>query len=109
LVDGDAKSTSGGVKVSPGTVSGKAYYCTGSAPSNVAGAKIQTCSLGNPPTTTFPLIQFDQSAWESLGYYVQTFTGATACTAAQAWVEGSGNGTYKSGAGVPAGYTGVVV
>jgi Tfp pilus assembly protein PilX len=110
LVDGDVKSTAGSVTVSPGTVSGGAYYCTGSAPSNVAGSKIQTCSLGPPPSTAFPQVQWDQNAWESLGYYVVTFSDpATACTDAQSYVEGNAAGTYKGGAGVPAGYTGVVV
>jgi Tfp pilus assembly protein PilX len=110
LVDGDVKSTSGSVTVSPGTVSGGAYYCTGSAPSNVAGSKIQTCALGAPPSIAFPQVQWDQSAWESQGYYVVTFSDpATACTDAQSYVEGNGTGQYKGGAGVPAGYTGVVV
>lgn len=109
LVDGDAKSTSGGVTVSSGAVGGSAYYCTGSAPSNVSGAKIQTCALGPPPSTPFPQVQFDATAWQSLGYYVQTYSGATACTDAQNYVEGNSSGTYKSGAGVPAGYSGVVV
>jgi Tfp pilus assembly protein PilX len=108
-VDGDAKSTSGGVTVSSGSVSGSAYYCTGSAPSNVAGAKIKTCTLGPPPSTAFPQVKFDANAWQSLGYYVQTFSGVTACADAQNYVEGNGTGSYKGGAGVPAGYTGVVV
>jgi Tfp pilus assembly protein PilX len=109
LIDGDAKSTSGSVTVSGGSVQGKAYYCTGSAPSNVVGSKIQTCSLGAPPSTAFPQVKWDQSAWESMGYYVNTMTGANQCTDAQNYIEGSANGTYKGGDGVPAGYTGVVV
>ena len=109
VIDGDAKSTSGSVTVSPGTVNGGASYCTGTAPSNVAGSKIKTCALGPPPSTAFPQVQFDATAWQSLGYYVQTFSGATACTDAQSYVEGNGAGSYQSGAGVPAGYTGVVV
>jgi hypothetical protein len=108
-VDGDAKSTSSSVTVSSGHVSGNASYCTGSAPSNVTGSKIQTCTLGNPPTVAFPQIQWDQTAWESLGYYVVSYSGASACTSAQNYIEGNANGTYKGGAGVPAGYTGVVV
>jgi Tfp pilus assembly protein PilX len=110
LIDQDAKSTSSSVTVTKGLVQGKAYYCTGSAPSNVTGAKIQTCALGNPPTTAFPQIQYDASAWGSLGYYVQTFSNpVTACTDARNYVEGNANGTYKGGAGVPSGYSGVVV
>jgi Tfp pilus assembly protein PilX len=108
-VDGDAKSTSGSVVLTNGSVGGNAYYCTGVAPLNVTGSKIQTCTLGNPPTTAFPRIQWDQTAWESLGYYVVSYSGASACTSAQNYIEGNGSGTYKGGAGVPAGYTGVVV
>jgi Tfp pilus assembly protein PilX len=108
-IDSNVKSTSGGVTVSSGTVSGGAWYCTGSAPSNVSGAKTQTCSLGPPPTQTFPQIKYVQSAWAALGYYEKVFTGATACTDARDWVEGTTAGTYQSGSGVPSGYTGAVV
>ena len=108
-IDSNVKSTSGGVTVSSGTVSGSAWYCTGSAPSNVSGAKTQTCSLGAPPTQTFPQIKYVQSAWAALGYYEKVFTGATACSDARDWVEGTTSGTYQSGSGVPSGYTGAVV
>lgn len=111
LVDVDVKSTTSSVTVPRGTVKGNAYYCTGTAPgSNVQGSKIQTCDLGPPPTEPFPQIKYDQSAWESEGYYIHAaFTGANACTDARNYVEGSGAGTFQSGNGVPAGYTGVVV
>lgn len=111
LIDRDVKSTSSSVTVSQGTVVGGAYYCTGSPPgSNVQGSKIQTCDLGIPPTEPFPQIQYVQSGWESEGYYIHpAFTGATACTDARNYVEGSGSGTFQGGAGVPSGYTGVVV
>jgi len=108
-VDIDAKSTSGGVTVSNGSVLNNAYYCTGGAPANVAGSEIQTCDLGSPPSTTFPQVKFDQAAWESSGYYVKTFAGASACTDARSYIQGSGASDYQSGAGVPAGNTGVVV
>jgi hypothetical protein len=111
-IDGDVKASTLGVSVPRGTVSGSAYYCTGSAPgSAVAGSKIQTCSLGKPPTFGFPLIQFSQSAWESEGYYIYNVpgTGATQCTNARDYIEGTTSGTFNGGAGVPAGYTGVVV
>ncbi len=101
LVDLDAKSTSAGVTVTSGKVSGKAYYCTGAAPpsSKVTGGSVQTCSLGNPPTTSFPHVQYDQSAWQSLGYTLfKTFTD---CTSARNYVESSAastNGTYNADA-----------
>jgi Tfp pilus assembly protein PilX len=105
-VDSNVKTTSGSVTVSSGTVSGSAWYCMGSAPTNVTGAKTQTCSLGSPPTQTFPQIKYVQSAWTALGYYVKEFTD---CAAARDWIEGTSAGTYNSGSGVPAGYTGAVV
>jgi hypothetical protein len=108
-IDGAAKSTTSSVVVSSGAVDGNAYYCTGGAPSNVAGTKTQTCSLGSPPTQTFPQIRFDASAWADQGYYEKDFTGATACTDAQAYIEGTTSGTWNGGSGIPSGYTGVVV
>lgn len=96
-VDGDVKSTTSSVTVSAGTVSGGASYCTGSAPSNVTGTKVQTCSLGAPPSQSIPLIQYNQTAWASFGYGEKTFTGASACTDARTWIEGTGANTYDSG------------
>ena len=109
LIDGDVKSANDYVTVNRGTVKGDAYYCAGSAPSNVQGNKTHTCALGPPPTQTFPQVQFNAGAWQSQGYYVLTYTGATACTDARAYVEGNGAGTFQGGNGVPAGYTGVAV
>jgi hypothetical protein len=110
VVDGDAKSTSAGVSVPNGLVKNNAYYCTGVAPSNVNGSKVQTCSLGSPPSTTFPQVKFVQSAWEADGYQVVTFTAPNACTNARTYVEGTVAGTtYNRGLGLPAGKTGVVV
>jgi hypothetical protein len=112
LIDGDVKSTAGGTTVSNGTVMGSAYYCTGSAPgSAVHGSKVQTCSLGKPPTFGFPKIQFSATAWQDEGYYIYNVpgTGATQCANARDYIEGTTSGTYNGGAGVPSGYTGVVV
>lgn len=111
LVDGDIKSTTAGTTVTTGTVKGSAYYCTGSAPgANVEGSKIQTCTLGKPPTFGFPLIQYSQSAWQDEGYYIYDVSDTgNECTNARNYIEGTGAGTYNGGAGVPAGYSGVVV
>jgi hypothetical protein len=108
-IDGAAKSSTSSVTVTSGHVSGNASYCTGSAPSNVTGTKTQTCSLGTPPSQTFPQIKFDAAAWADQGYYEKDFTGATACTDARDYVEGSSAGTWNGGSGVPSGYSGVVV
>jgi hypothetical protein len=108
-VDGAAKSSTSSVTVTSGHVSGNAYYCTGSAPANVTGTKTQTCSLGTPPSQSFPQIKFDASAWADQGYYEKDFTGATACSDARTYIEGTSAGTWNGGAGIPSGYTGVVV
>jgi hypothetical protein len=108
-IDGSAKSTTSSVAVPKGNVDGSAYYCTGSAPINVVGSKIQTCALGPPPVSTFPQMPYDAAAWAAQGYTVQTFSGATACTAARDYVEGTGAGTFQGGAGVAEPFTGVVV
>jgi hypothetical protein len=112
LVDGDVKSTAGGTTVTQGTVKGSAYYCTGSAPgSTVQGSKVQTCTLGKPPTFGFPKIQFSAAAWEDEGYYIYNVagSGSTQCANARDYIQGTATGTFDGGAGVPAGYTGVVV
>lgn len=106
LVDDDAKSTTGSVTVDPGTVQGRAYYCTGSEPTNVQGQKIPTCALEAPPSNPFPEIKFVESLWDDEGYLILTFTD---CTLARTYVQGTAAGTFQGGAGVPAPYTGVVV
>jgi hypothetical protein len=113
LIDGDVKSTTAGTTVTNGTVQGGAYYCTGSAPSatKVLGSRVQTCSLGKPPTFGFPKIVFSETAWVEQGYYIYNVpgTGATQCTNARDYIEGTTSGTYNGGAGVPSDSTGVVV
>jgi hypothetical protein len=112
-IDGDAKSTTSSVSVPKGTVDGDAYYCSGTAPPSgtgtVGGAKINTCALGAPPVATFPQIGYDATLWAAQGYTVQTFSGASACTDARNYVEGTAAGTFQSGAGVADPFTGVVV
>lgn len=110
-IDGYVRSSTAGVTVSSGNVSGNAYYCTGSAPgSGVAGSKINEC-VAAPTAIPFPQVKYVESAWTSQGYYIYNVpgTGTTQCTNAQDYVEGSGAGTFQSGAGVPSGYSGVVV
>ncbi len=126
VVDGDVKSSNSGTTLTRGLVNGRAYYCTGSAPasSKVPAGSVQTCSLGLPPSQAFPQIAFNATTWALQGYYLKDFTsaGATACTQARSWVEGTGNNTYNKGilgttGGVPstfnpstgAQYTGAVV
>ncbi|MEO8475889.1 MAG: hypothetical protein ABI572_02420 [Actinomycetota bacterium] len=98
VVDGDVKSSNNGTTVSSGLVSGRAYYCTGSAPSTarVPAGSVQTCALGLPPSQSFPLIQFNATTWGLQGYYVKDFTAST-CATAIAWVVNTGNNTYNAG------------
>jgi len=107
-VDVDAKSSTSSVTVTEGNVDGNAYYCTGSAPTNVVGDEINECDVA-PPVSAFPQIPYTASAWTDQGYTVQTFSGATACTSARNYIEGAGAGTFQGGAGVAAPFTGVVV
>jgi hypothetical protein len=107
-IDGWVRSSTSSVTVTKGNVDGAAYYCTGSPPSNVAGAKVNECA-DPPPVEAFPQIQFVSSAWSQEGYEIKTYTGANACTDARSYIEGTGAGTFNGGAGVPAPYTGVVV
>jgi len=111
LIDADVTSTTTYVTVTKGTVQGNAHYCTGAAPgANVHGTQTQTCSLGAPPTQPFPMLKYVPSAWTLQGYYIlPDYTGVNACTNARNYVEGTASGTYQGGAGVPSGYTGVVV
>src|SRR3990170_2876486 len=107
-VDVDAKSSTSSVTVTEGNVDGNAYYCTGSAPTNVVGDEINVCDVA-PQVSAFPQIPYTASAWTDQGYTVQTFSGATACTSARNYIEGAGAGTFQGGAGVAAPFTGVVV
>lgn len=109
-IDGDAKSTTSTVSAPGGNVDGDAYHCVDPPPGdNVKGQKIKRCDLGVPPVGSFPQIAFDEALWAAEGFSVVTFSGATACDEAQAYVEGTGAGTFQGGAGVPAEYSGVVV
>ncbi len=107
-IDGDVKSAYGAVTVhATADVLGSAYYCTGSAPgAAVQGSKIQTCSLGPPPTQSFPFVEFSASVWGAEGFYVKDFGSAvSACTDARTWMLGTTAGTYNKG--VPSGGTGI--
>jgi Tfp pilus assembly protein PilX len=93
-VDGDVKSTTSSTVVSAGHVSpGGAYYCTGSAPSagSVAGPRVQTCSLGSPPTQAFPQLRYVQSDWSSDVPAYTNFQSFSDCTLARSYVESTGS------------------
>ncbi|HET7236442.1 MAG TPA: pilus assembly PilX N-terminal domain-containing protein [Actinomycetota bacterium] len=109
-IDGDAKSTTSTVGAPSGNVDGDAYHCLDPPPGdNVQGQKIKRCDLGVPPVGSFPQIAFDEALWTAEGFSIMTFSGATACTDARSYVEGTESGTFQGGAGVSSEYSGVVV
>lgn len=99
-VDGDVKSTTSTISVTNGRVLGGAYYCQSPliGASNISGSKVQTCSLGPPPSQAFPQIKYDgsqqyQDQWrnDSPSFTnFRTFTGPTACTDARDFIESRG-------------------
>jgi hypothetical protein len=123
VVDQNATSSTSSLTVSRGNVTGTGSYCTGSAPSpsNVHGGTIQLCQAA-PPSVPFPHIAYNLSDWQTgcgrsplANCYAEVPFGTTGssnpadCAAADAYIEGNGAGTFQGGAGVPAGYSGVIV
>jgi Tfp pilus assembly protein PilX len=124
LVDHDVTSSASTVSVTSGNVTGVGAYCTGSAPSasNVHGGTIKKCP-GPPTTPTFPHLAYNGATlplapsysladpnFAALDNLTQIiFSGSNACTDARNYIEGTGSGTFKGGAGVPTGYARVVV
>jgi adhesin HecA-like repeat protein len=122
IIDGDVMSSTSSVTMSTGTVSGRAVYCT-TVSGTFGGGSVKQCQ-GAPPAQTFPHVTFDDTYAPSADpkwttgcsatpvancYQLKQFTGATACTQAQNYVEGNGAGTFQGGSGVPDPYTGVIV
>jgi Tfp pilus assembly protein PilX len=129
-VDGSVTSSTSSVDVSKGVVSGKGTYCTTlpSGASHIAGGTVKTCQ-GAPPTPSFPHLMYDDTVspysdatWRTGCnkspvvdcYYLKTFgsVGSTAssdCVSARSYIEGTASTDFNGGAGVPNGYSGVVV
>jgi hypothetical protein len=121
LIDQAAISSTSSLTVSNGNVNGVGTYCTTvSGTSRIQGGTVAQCQ-GPPPTPSFPRLTYDDAvapnadpAWRancgSSGtldcYYLKQFAD---CTTARAYVEGTGAGSFAGGAGVPSGYSGVVV
>jgi len=103
IIDGDVKSTAGGIDVLAGTVAGQGYYCTTvGGDSAIAGGAQQTCTLGTPPNQPFPQIKYDQTAWATNDPPYTNFQTFTSCTAARDYVQNTGTyaGTGFSGRNV---------
>jgi hypothetical protein len=121
LIDQAAISSTSSLTVSNGNVSGVGSYCTTvSGTSRIQGGTVALCQ-GPPPSPSFPRLTYDDAvapnadpAWRAnCGasgtldcYYLKQFSD---CTSARAYVEGTGAGSFGGGAGVPSGYSGVVV
>jgi Tfp pilus assembly protein PilX len=115
VVDQNATSSTSSLTVSRGNVTGTGSYCTGSAPSpsNVHGGTIQLCQAA-PPAVPFPHDAYNLSDWQTgcgrsplADCYAEV--PFTDCAAADAYIEGTGANTFAGGAGVPAGFSGVIV
>ena len=103
IVDGDLKSSTGGIDVIAGVAGGQGYYCTTvSGDTNIAGGAQQTCTLGTPPNQPFPQIKYDQTAWATNDPPYTNFQTFTDCTKARDYVQSAGTylGTGFSGRNV---------
>ncbi|MDP9326877.1 MAG: hypothetical protein M3P10_01580 [Actinomycetota bacterium] len=132
-VDGGATSSTSSVDVSSGAVTGKGTYCTTvSGTSRIAGGTVNSCQ-GAPPSPGFPHLLYDDTVSPNADanwltgcskspladcYVLKTFgsVGSTATSdcngptnSARSYIEGTGSSDFNGGAGVPSGYSGVVV
>jgi hypothetical protein len=105
LVTGDAISSQGNISISnPAHIYGNAKAMgTITSTSLIQGTSSpSTSGLADPPTQTFPQLTFDstqQTAWQNAGWDTtsHSYSGASACTNAQAFLTGlsSNAGPYK--------------
>jgi hypothetical protein len=116
VVDQNATSSSSSLSVVNNSVGGIGTYCTTvSGTSKISGGAVQQCQ-GPPPSPSFPHVTYDDThvpqpdpTWTGYMYLSFTGVGTTACTAARAYIEGTGAGTFNGGLGLPVGSTGVLV
>ena len=90
-ITGNVISSTGSIGGS-GSISGNATAGTTITGVSVAGTKYPNTISPKPPTQPFPQITFNAADWS--GYTINTYTGATACSAARSFVEGSWSGDY---------------
>jgi hypothetical protein len=116
VVDQNATSSSSSLSVVNNSVGGIGTYCTTVlGTSKISGGAVQQCQ-GPPPSPSFPHVTYDDTyvpqpdpTWTGYMYLSFTGVGTTACTAARAYIEGTGAGTFNGGLGLPVGTTGVLV
>jgi len=106
-------SVSGSVTSSTGSISGSGSIATNATAATtitgvlVAGVKHPGTVSPQPPNQAFPQITFNAADWTDQGYTINTYSGATACSDARAFVEGSWTGNYvvRITGGTPCTYT----
>lgn len=116
VVDQNATSSSSSLSVVNNSVGGIGTYCTTVlGTSKISGGAVQQCQ-GPPPSPSFPHVTYDDTyvpqpdpTWTGYMYLSFTGVGTAACTAARAYIEGTGAGTFNGGLGLPVGTTGVLV
>ncbi|MEA3020194.1 MAG: hypothetical protein QOI47_1718, partial [Actinomycetota bacterium] len=95
-VDHDAKSSTGSLTMSQSASVGN-NATVGTTCSGCAGRVGGTITTGNvqpaPPTSTFPTMIFDATAWTTDGWSIQYFTD---CTAARSWLTSGANNASKT-------------
>jgi hypothetical protein len=101
VVEGSALSSQGNVNggSTGGRIDGSAIaYGSVNAAGNltIGGELFPNTDLGPVPTQTFPQITADTAPWVAAGYTLVSFTGATACSSAYNWIQGSGAGTWAT-------------
>jgi len=128
-IDGSATSSTSSIDVSSGAVTGTGTYCTTvSGTSRIGGGAVNACQ-GPPPSPGFPHLLYDDTVSPNADanwltgcskspvsdcYYLKTFgtvgsAAVSGCNSARSYIEGTGSSDYNAGAGVPSGYSGVVV
>jgi hypothetical protein len=95
-IDHDAKSSTGSLTMSQSSSVGNnavlGTTCTGCT-SRVAGTVTTGNIQGPPPTTSFPPMVFDATAWTDEGWTVLSYTD---CTAARDWITNAANKSTKA-------------
>lgn len=82
-----------------GTIDGSAIaYGTVNAAGNlsIGGDLFPNTDVGPVPTQTFPQISAATAPWVAEGYTLVNFSGASACSSAYNWIQGSGAGTWAT-------------
>lgn len=92
VVKGNAASDLGNIS-GTGAIEGNASASGTIASSlTVGGTKTPNTDVATTPTQTFPTIGFVSTYWTNAGYTIHTYSGATACTDAKAYIASAPSG-----------------